>query len=160
MLDRRLVLFAVAGSVLPAGTGLAQTAPRAPSFPRSELTIHGQDGRVHRFQVEVADTDERRAWGLMHRDAMPPDHGMIFDFKRDQPVAMWMRNTRIPLDMLFIDREGRVVKIHARAVPFDETSIHSDVPVRGVLELNGGTAARLGLKPGDVVRHPVFRTGA
>ncbi|MFO0291824.1 MAG: DUF192 domain-containing protein [Rhodospirillales bacterium] len=160
MLDRRLVLFAVAGSVLPAGTGLAQMAPRAPSFPRSELTIHGQDGRVHRFQVEVADTDERRAWGLMHRDAMPPDHGMIFDFKRDQPVAMWMRNTRIPLDMLFIDREGRVVKIHARAVPFDETSIHSDVPVRGVLELNGGTAARLGLKPGDVVRHPVFRTGA
>ena len=160
MLDRRLVLFAVAGSVLPAGPGLAQMAPRAPSFPRSELTIHGQDGRVHRFQVEVADTDERRAWGLMHRDAMPPDHGMIFDFKRDQPVAMWMRNTRIPLDMLFIDREGRVVKIHARAVPFDETSIHSDVPVRGVLELNGGTAARLGLKPGDVVRHPVFRTGA
>lgn len=160
MLDRRFVLFAVAGSVLPAGAGLAQTVPRAPSFPRSELTIHGQDGRVHRFQVEVADTDERRAWGLMHRDSMPPDHGMIFDFKRDQPVAMWMRNTRIPLDMLFIDREGRVVKIHARAVPFDETSIHSDLPVRGVLELNGGTAARLGLKPGDVVRHPVFRTGA
>ena len=83
--------------------------------------------------------------------------GMVFDFKQDQPVAMWMRNTRIPLDMLFIDRDGRVVNIHARAVPFDETSIHSDGPVRGVLELNGGTAARLGLKAGDVVRHAIFR---
>jgi hypothetical protein len=93
----------------------------------------------------------------MHRESMPADHGMVFDFKQDQPVAMWMRNTRIPLDMLFIDRDGRVVNIHARAVPFDETSIHSDGPVRGVLELNGGTAARLGLKAGDVVRHAIFR---
>lgn len=161
MIGRRLALFAAATIfVLPGYPAWAQSSLRAPSFPRSELTIEARGGKVHRFTVELADTDERRAYGLMHRDTMPADHGMIFDFKRDQPVAMWMRNTRIPLDMLFIDREGRVVKIHARAVPFDETSIHSDVPVRGVLELNGGTAARLGLKPGDVVRHPVFRTGA
>jgi uncharacterized membrane protein (UPF0127 family) len=158
MFGRRLALFAAATLfVLPGSPAWAQSSLRAPSFPRSELTIEARGGKVHRFTVELADTDERRAYGLMHRDTMPADHGMIFDFKRDQPVAMWMRNTRIPLDMLFIDREGRVVNIHARAVPFDETSIGSEGPVRSVLELNGGTAARLGLAPGDVVRHPIFR---
>jgi uncharacterized membrane protein (UPF0127 family) len=158
MLRRRSVLSALTIIPLLAGhPAWAQSALRAPSFPRSDLTIESRGGKTHRFSVEVADTDERRAYGLMHRDAMPADHGMIFDFKRDQPVAMWMRNTRIPLDMLFIDREGRVVNIHVRAVPFDETSISSDGPVRSVLELNGGTAARLGLAPGDIVRHAIFR---
>ena len=157
MLTRRLARLAAA-CALGAGSAAAQSAARPPSFPRSELTIVSRDGRTHRFQVEVADNDERRAYGLMHRDSMPADHGMIFDFKRDQPVAMWMRNTRLPLDMLFIDRDGLVTRIHQRAVPFDETAIDSGGPVRSVLELNGGTAARLGLKPGDVVRHPIFRT--
>ena len=153
---RRFFLLAIVAFVF-ASEARAQTALRAPGFPRSDLTIQGADGRSHRFSVELADTDERRAYGLMHRDAMPQDHGMLFDFKRDQHVAMWMRNTRIPLDMLFIDRDGRIVNIHARAIPFDETSINSDGPVRSVLELNGGTASRLGLKPGDVVRHAMFR---
>ena len=107
--------------------------------------------------VEIADTDERRTYGLMFRKVLPGDHGMIFDFQRDQPVAMWMRNTLIPLDMLFIARDGRVVNIHERAIPHDETAIPSEGPVRAVLELNGGTVARLGLKPGDLVRHAIFR---
>jgi len=127
---RRLVLPLLAAAALSARHAAAQTGQRAADFPRSSLVIESASGRTH---------------------------GMVFDFKQDQPVAMWMRNTRIPLDMLFIDRDGRVVNIHARAVPFDETSIHSDGPVRGVLELNGGTAARLGLKAGDVVRHAIFR---
>ncbi|MBM3481390.1 MAG: DUF192 domain-containing protein [Alphaproteobacteria bacterium] len=153
---RRLVLPLLAAAVLSARHAAAQVGQRAVDFPRSSLVIESS-GRTHRFTVEVADNDQRRALGLMHRDSMPADHGMVFDFKLDQPVAMWMRNTRIPLDMLFIDRDGRVVNIHARAVPFDETSIHSDGPVRGVLELNGGTASRLGLKAGDTVRHAIFR---
>jgi uncharacterized membrane protein (UPF0127 family) len=154
---RRSFLVAAAVSALAARPASSQSGLRAPAFTRAELAIESADGRTHRFQVELADTDERRAYGLMHRESMPPDHGMIFDFKRDQPVSMWMRNTRIPLDMLFIDRDGIVAKIHQRAIPFDETAISSDGPVRSVLELNGGTAARLGLRPGDRVRHAIFR---
>lgn len=153
-LDRRSLILAV-GAVALAGHARAQLQ-RAPSFTRGALVIESAGGKQHRFTVELADTDERRAYGLMFRRAMPADEGMIFDFKQDQPVAMWMRNTFIPLDMLFIDRTGRVVNIHQRAIPQDETSIMSEGPVRGVLELNGGTAARLGLKPGDRVRHSMF----
>jgi uncharacterized membrane protein (UPF0127 family) len=156
-LHRRTLILA-AGAVALAASARAQM-PRAPSFARGPLVIEGADGRRHRFTVELADTDERRAYGLMFRRSMPADEGMIFDFKEDRPVSMWMRNTLIPLDMLFIDRTGRVVNIHQRAVPHDETSITSEGPVRGVLELNGGTAARLGLKPGDLVRHQMFANG-
>jgi hypothetical protein len=82
---------------------------------------------------------------------------MLFDFKRDSPVAMWMRNTLIPLDMLFVDREGIVRHIHERAVPMSEAIISSEENVRAVLELNGGTVARLGLKKGDRLVHAMFR---
>jgi uncharacterized protein len=122
------------------------------------LTITTAAG-TQRFMVEFADTPERRAVGLMHRQSMAADHGMLFDFKTDAPVAMWMRNTRIPLDMLFIDREGRIVNIAERTVPFSETSIPSKGAVRAVLELNGGTSSRLGIKPGDRVSHPMFKAG-
>ena len=152
---RRRSLILVAGALALARPAVAQLQ-RAPSFTRGPLVIESQGGKQHKFTVELADNDERRAYGLMFRKSMPADEGMIFDFKQDQPVAMWMRNTLIPLDMLFIDRTGRVVNIHQRAVPHDETSITSEGPVRGVLELNGGTASRLGLKPGDRVRHPMF----
>ncbi len=121
----------------------------------STLTIRSASG-AHSFSVEVADTPERRSLGLMHRRSMPANAGMLFDFKSDQPVAMWMRNTVIPLDMLFIARDGRIVNIAERTVPFSETGIPSRGPVRAVLELNAGTAARLGIKPGDRVTHPIF----
>jgi len=93
----------------------------------------------------------------MHRRQMAADAGMLFDFKRDSPVAMWMRNTLIPLDMLFVDREGIVRHIHERAVPMSEAIISSEENVRAVLELNGGTVARLGLKKGDRLVHAMFR---
>jgi len=114
-------------------------------------------GKTHRFTVEFADNDERRTVGLMFRRQMAPDAGMLFDFKRDAPVSMWMRNTYIPLDMLFADAAGIVRKIHQRAVPLSEAIISSDAAIRAVLELNGGTAARLGLKEGDRLVHPMFR---
>lgn len=128
------------------------------SFETAELFIES-GGRRHRFAVEMADTDERRALGLMYRTTLPADAGMLFDFKVDQPVAMWMRNTRIPLDMLFIRRDGRVANIAQRTIPFSEATISSQGPVRAVLELNGGTAERLGIKAGDRVVHPMFRGG-
>ncbi len=125
-------------------------------FEKSDLTIES-GGKRHRFTVEFADNDERRTLGLMHRRQMAADAGMLFDFKRDGPVAMWMRNTLIPLDMLFVDRDGIVRHIHERAVPMSEAIISSEENVRAVLELNGGTAARLGLKKGDRLVHAMFR---
>jgi uncharacterized membrane protein (UPF0127 family) len=121
----------------------------------SALVINSGSG-THRFQVELADTPEKRSLGLMHRRSMPANAGMLFDFKSDEPVAMWMRNTVIPLDMLFIARDGRIVNIADRTVPFSETGIPSKGPVRAVLELNAGTASRLQIKPGDRVTHPIF----
>ena len=108
------------------------------------------------FSVEVMRTDDERAKGLMLRRFMPADRGMLFDFKADQPVMMWMRNTIIPLDMLFIGHDGAVVNIAENTEPMSETTIPSDGPVTGVLELNAGTAARLSIKKGDRVRHTMF----
>jgi uncharacterized membrane protein (UPF0127 family) len=133
---------------------VAVTLARAENL--SLLTIVTASGS-HRFNVEFADTPERRSVGLMHRPTMAANAGMLFDFKVDAPVTMWMRNTRIPLDMLFITRDGRIVNIAERTVPFSEASIPSKGPVRAVLELNGGTSARLGIKPGDRVTHPMFK---
>ena len=120
-----------------------------------ELLIDAADGPVILF-VEVVDTNETRASGLMFREELARNAGMLFDFKREQPVSFWMKNTLIPLDVFFIKADGRIVNIAKRAVPYSERSIASDEPVLGVLETNAGVADRLGIKPGDIVRHPVF----
>jgi uncharacterized protein len=106
----------------------------------------------HVFQVEVMRTDAERAKGLMFRQFMPQDRGMLFDFVREDSVSMWMRNTYIPLDMLFIRSDGTVARVHERAQPLDETTISSGSNVRYVLEINGGVAAKLGIKTGDRVK--------
>lgn len=103
------------------------------------------------FTVEIADDAAERAQGLMGRQSMPEDHGMLFAYPAPRPVAFWMHDTPLPLDMLFIDAQGMVVNLHENARPFDETPIPSGLPVRYVLEINGGLAARLGLRPGLVV---------
>lgn len=92
----------------------------------------------------------------MYRRGMQPDHGMLFDFEREQMVAFWMKNTPLPLDMLFIDDAGTVVQVSPDAVPYSEMPIPSAQPVRAVLELNAGTARRLGIAPGAKVEHPIF----
>ena len=120
-----------------------------------ELVIDTAGGPVILF-VEVADTNQTRASGLMYREELAPKAGMLFDFKREQPVSFWMKNTLIPLDIFFIKADGRIVNIAKRAVPYSERSIASDEPVLGVLETNAGIADRLGIKPGNIVRHPVF----
>jgi uncharacterized protein len=128
-------------------------------FATSELTIVSATG-PHRFTVEVAETPEQMEQGLMFRRAMAPDAGMLFDYKTPTVATMWMRNTLIPLDMLFVDARGRIVNIHQRAVPQTLDVIAAEAPVRAVIELNGGTAARLGIAPGDHVQHPIFGNGS
>ena len=124
-------------------------------FATSELRIVSATG-LHRFNVEVAETPEQMEQGLMFRRTMAPDAGMLFDYKTPTVATMWMRNTLIPLDMLFVDGQGRIVNIHQRAVPQSLDTIAAAAPVRAVIELNGGTAARLGIAPGDQVQHPIF----
>ena len=121
------------------------------SFEREDLLIQTKSGKVHNFTVELALTTEQRSQGLMHRESMPKDHGMLFDFGETRPVSMWMRNTPLPLDMLFIQRDGTISHIHRKAVPFSEAIIDSRGPVHFVLELNGGRAAALGIEAGDRV---------
>ena len=123
-----------------------------------ELLIDGP-GEQHRFTIELASTEGERARGLMFRRAMQPDHGMLFDFHRPQPVAFWMKNTPLPLDMLFIDGKGTVLQIAADTEPYSETPIPSQQPIRAVLEVNAGVAKRLGIAPGAIVHHPIFGTG-
>ena len=123
------------------------------------LTITSGDA-VHEFKVEFAKTEEERRIGLMFREELADDAGMLFDFGPDpQPVSMWMKNTLIPLDMAFIDEHGEIVRITAMTTPQSLESIKSGGPVIGVLEVRGGRFAELGVKPGDTVSHPLFKRG-
>ena len=92
----------------------------------------------------------------MFRRSLAPDAGMLFDYKQPTVATMWMRNTLIPLDMLFVDVKGRIVNIQQRTIPQSDDLIAAAAPVRAVIELNGGTAGRLGIVPGDQVVHPIF----
>ena len=110
------------------------------------------------FDVEVMRTDEERARGLMQRRYMPEDRGMLFDFKNPGPVMMWMKDTFIPLDMVFIRKDGSIARIAEMTEPHSTRTIPSGEDVLGVLEINGGVSAKLGIKAGDTVRHPLFGT--
>ena len=113
-------------------------------------------GGLKRFQVEVARDDADRAQGLMFRRTLAADRGMLFDFARVEPVSMWMQNTYVSLDMLFIRRDGSVARIAQDTEPLSTRVIPSGEPVLAVLEVAAGTARRLGIKPGDHVQHPLF----
>lgn len=135
-----------------AGPSEAQIA----TFERSELTIVS-GGKRHLFQIEMAISAEQMAQGLMFRRQMAPDAGMLFLHREERELSMWMKNTFIPLDMVFIAADGRITRIAQRTVPQSLTTISSDGPAMAVLELNAGTAERLGIKPGDRVEHPGLR---
>ncbi len=111
---------------------------------------------AHSFTVEVAATPEAITAGLMFRTELGPDQGMLFDFGGERPASMWMKNTLIPLDMLFIDGSGMIVSIARNAVPGSLRSLGPGIPVRGVLEIAGGRAEALSIEPGDQVIHPIF----
>ena len=133
----------------------AATKAQSPSNAGAVLVIVSASGR-HSFDMELAETPAEQERGLMFRQELASNAGMLFDFKQPTMATMWMRNTLIPLDMLFVDATGRIVNIHERAVPQSDAIIAAAAPVRAVIELNGGTAARLGIEPGDRVLFPIF----
>jgi hypothetical protein len=126
-------------------------------FPRSALTIHasGSNGAV--FRIWIADTPERQEQGLMFVRDLPADEGMLFVNRESRVASMWMKNTFIPLDMLYIDARGRIVRIFERTVPQSLQTLSHPDPVKAVLELRGGECARRGIRVGDRVDHPAFR---
>lgn len=132
-------------------------APHAtsPDFVTEPLSIETAKGRLD-YRVEIADDDAERQHGLMYRTSMPDMHGMLFIFPQAKPQAFWMRNTYMPLDIIYIGADGAIVSIQANARPFDESALPSEGPAIGVLEIYGGKAAELGIKPGDRVRHRMF----
>lgn len=115
------------------------------------LNITTKTGQLQ-LQVEVADTDKLREKGLMFRDSLPDNGGMLFVYEAPQPAAMWMKNTRIPLDILFIDEEKRIINIHEEAIPYSEVPLFSRRSARYALELNGGAVEKNGIKAGDKVQ--------
>ena len=146
----------VALVIVNALTGLAGPAPhaQAQAVCRAD-TVHlrGPWGQA-RFSVEIADTPETRARGLMHRESLPRSAGMLFIFDRPDRAVFWMENTLIPLDMLFIGPAGIVQHLHPQARPLDRTPIDGGEDVLMVLEINGGLSDRLGITPGSEIRHP------
>ncbi len=129
------------------------------SFPRSELRIvRGKGAATHDFRVWIADTGERQMQGLMFVRDLPANEGMLFVHDRPRIASMWMKNTFIPLDMLFIDARGRIVTIHENTTPHSLDPLSSGQPVLAVLELRGGEVARRGIRTGDRVVHAAFRT--
>jgi uncharacterized membrane protein (UPF0127 family) len=141
--------------LLAAASAAAQSESDGVKFERSSLLIVTA-AREIKFEIDMATTEPQREHGLMFRKELGAYEGMLFDFFREQPVSFWMKNTLIPLDMVFIAADGTVRHVHANAVPMSTDTIPSEAAVRAVLEINGGTARLLGIKPGDKVKHAIF----
>ena len=145
---RRAVLAAACLlAVLSAGNS------RAASFEEAEIVTKSG---VRTFQVEVATSDEERMKGLMFRKSLPEGAGMLFDFGKEQMVVMWMKNTYVSLDMIFIRADGTIARIAENTTPLSEAHINAGTPVKGVLEVVAGTARKYGIAPGDKVGHRFF----
>lgn len=155
MLVRRSFLAGVAGLVLLAGCAGAGT-PKGPNGdPLEALTVVTSTGE-HRFMVEIADDDAERERGLMHREPLADDRGMLFQFPDVAERSFWMHNTPSSLDIIYIDPYGRIVSIAERVATNSDDLIPSNGPASGVLEIRAGRADEIGAKPGDRVRHPFF----
>lgn len=156
-----LAAIAVLSGLLAFGPDYFASDNKAPpTFPKSEIMIRHSDGRMAHFNVEVATTPEQQTYGLMFRRSLPRNSGMLFLYKPDQNVSMWMKNTYIPLDILFVRADGVIVKITTNARPLDLSPLTSDEPVRGVLELNAGQAKKESIKVGDRVLYSAFSGGS
>ena len=134
----------------------AQGRPLVQDFPQSSLIIDTSDYTCEHFEIFVASERNAQARGLMFVREMPDNVGMLFIHPSERMISMWMKNTLIPLDMVFMDRSGVVTHIAENTVPGSLDTISSMQPALGILEINGGLAARLGIRPGDLVRHPFF----
>lgn len=147
-------------TLVPASPGVLARQANTEAGPQrglrvEPLSIATQRG-VRSFRVEIADTPQTREIGMMWRTDVPRGTGMLFDFHTPQPVSFWMKNTMVPLDLIFIRQNGTIARITANAVPFSLSPLPSGEPIRAVLEIAGGEAARLGLAPGQRVTHRIF----
>ncbi len=150
-----LVLLSGGGLFLPAGLNRALADATVLNTERLEIvTASG----VRALEVEIADTPAKQALGLMYRTQLPDTAGMLFTHPGERELSMWMRNTYIPLDMVFIRADGTIHRIAAMTEPHSEEIIASNGAVAAVLEIAGGAAQRLGIKAGDTVRHRHFKT--
>ncbi|MBR0883322.1 uncharacterized membrane protein (UPF0127 family) [Bradyrhizobium japonicum] len=156
--DRKAVWSIARGwlaAILVVGCAVAGAPVRAASFqPLEIVTKNG----VQVFSVEMATTEEEKQTGLMYRKELADGKGMLFDFKPEQEVSMWMKNTYVSLDMIFIRADGRILRIAENTEPLSTKIISSQGPARAVLEVVAGTAQKYGIRPGDRVGHPLFGT--
>lgn len=127
-------------------------------FDKATLNIL-QTSTKHKFMVELALTEPQQRYGLMFRRSLPVNHGMLFVYTQTQKITMWMKNTFVPLDMIFVDKNGIVNGIVQRTIPLSKVIISSPKQARAVLEVNAGTVSRLNIKVGDKIEHPIFNRG-
>jgi uncharacterized membrane protein (UPF0127 family) len=154
-MNRRHLIALSSAAALSIPFAVAQTGPQ-PELPREKLVIVTHDGQRHEFNVEMAMTQDQQITGLMFRPSVPADGGMLFDWGSERDMAMWMKNTIAPLDMLFINADGSIRAIAENTVPQSLAPIPSHGPVRAALELAAGTAERLDIRVGDKVLQRVF----
>ena len=162
MIRRALLVLGLLGLIGGAGQIGAQAETSATTQEKAEpacradtVLLRGDWGQA-RFSVELADTPQTRSQGLMFRESMPRSTGMLFIYDRPQRATFWMRNTLIPLDMIFTDEAGVVRHVHHEAIPGDETTIDGGSGILTVLEINGGLARAMGITVGSQMRHPAF----
>ena len=149
------LLWTRAATAVAGADNDAQQLDRA--FSRSTLQIATPDAKLHKIDVWIADNETRRARGLMFVDNMADDAGMLFIYPQSQEISMWMKNTHLSLDMLFVNANGRVHSIVANTKPMSLDTISSNGTVLAVIELKAGSAARMNIRPGAQVIHPAFR---
>ena len=152
---RHLIALSSAAALALPLAARSQTEPQ-PELPREKLVIVTRDGQRHEFNVEMALTSEQQMTGLMFRRSVPAGSGMLFDWGNERDMAMWMKNTLIPLDMLFINGDGTIRAIAENTVPESLAPISSHGPVRAALELAAGTAVQLDIRVGDRVLQRIF----
>jgi uncharacterized membrane protein (UPF0127 family) len=139
-----------------AGFSISAFSQGVVMFDKSKLSVITSTGQKN-FEVEMAVSDQQQSQGLMYRRSMAANAGMLFDYGALRHIQMWMKNTYIPLDMIFIGPKGKIINIVERTIPHSESIISSKGRARAVLELNSGTVSRLGIKTGDTVIHSIFR---
>lgn len=154
-----------AALLLSLAVGISAVLPTLPAeepmmdlatYPKGDVVVETSAGARHTFRVWIADTERRQRQGLMFVRNLPADQGMLFVNRPPRPASFWMKNTYIPLDLLFVDAGGKVLHIFERAAPLSLEPMGIDAPVRAVLEIKGGESARRGIRVGDRVRHPAF----
>lgn len=155
MFDKKFIVAAVVAVCVLSGLYFGN-ASASKNLKEGKVSITSADGVVHEFKVELALTPEQQEMGLMHRESMPEDSGMLFVFGDEKERAFYMKNTLIPLDMIFIKKNGVIGYIHENAIPHDLTSILSNGKAYAVLEINGGVSSKRGIKAGDVVKGSYF----